>query len=252
MVNIKDKYLTFADYDDLKNGFLHDAAGFTCIYCGKNFNEGEIYPAEGRFFTALRAVKSHVAETHGDVFMNLLGLGKDLTGISEAQEAILRLSYQGYTDKEIASRLGGRSASTVRNHRFQLRKKSREAKVFLAVMGLLEAKGRIEEGFVDFHGDLPVHDDRTVVTEEEAAAMLEKYFSPGNPPRLNKFPKKQKEKLVVLNRLAELFDTDRRYNEKEINEVLLSSFEDYVTIRRYMIDYGFLGRKPDGSAYWRK
>ena len=29
-------------------------------------------------------------------------------------------------------------------------------------------------------------------------------------------------------------------------------YEDYVHIRRYLIEYGFLDRKADGSAYWVK
>jgi hypothetical protein len=105
---------------------------------------------------------------------------------------------------------------------------------------------------VDFHGDLTVNDDRVVVTEVEAAGLLEKYFEPGPEVRLKKFPRKQKEKLVVLNRLAELFEKDRFYTEKEINADLEGVYPDYVTVRRYMVDYGFLDRKPGGGDYWRK
>jgi hypothetical protein len=29
-------------------------------------------------------------------------------------------------------------------------------------------------------------------------------------------------------------------------------YDDYVTVRRYLIEYGFLDRKDDGSQYWLK
>ena len=42
------------------------------------------------------------------------------------------------THRLIAAKLGGRSASTIRNHRFQLRKRRREARAFLAIMEILD------------------------------------------------------------------------------------------------------------------
>jgi hypothetical protein len=42
------------------------------------------------------------------------------------------------------------------------------------------------------------------------------------------------------------------YAEKEINEILKAIYEDYVMLRRYLIEYGFIDRKSDGSEYWLK
>jgi hypothetical protein len=44
--------------------------------------------------------------------------------------------------------------------------------------------------------------------------------------------------------MVELFVRGRRYSERDVNELLAGAFDDYVTIRRYLIDYGFLDRKP--------
>jgi hypothetical protein len=254
MTNIKEIHLTKECIEDLKRGFFRDGetASHVCLVCGRKFEDGVVYPSGGALLLPERAAKRHVADEHGDVLTLLLDLGKEKTGISEIQESIMRLIHAGRSDREIAAELGGKSASTVRNHRFQLRKKMREAKLFLALMELLEEREPEGSGFIDFNGDVPVSDDRVVVTESEAAGLIGKYFAPGERVRLKRFPRKQKEKLVILNKLADLFEKDRLYTEKEINALLEDIYADYVTVRRYMIDYGFFGRKPDGSAYWRK
>jgi hypothetical protein len=56
----------------------------------------------------------------------------------------------------------------------------------------------------------------------------------------------------VLREVARRFETERFYNEKEVNELLKTVYDDFVTLRRYLIEYGFMDRKPDGSQYWLK
>lgn len=48
------------------------------------------------------------------------------------------------------------------------------------------------------------------------------------------------------------FELSRKYTEKEVNQILKEANPDYVTLRRYLIDYGFLDRYNDGSSYWVK
>lgn len=66
------------------------------------------------------------------------------------------------------------------------------------------------------------------------------------------FPAKEKYKLVILRELASDFEKNRKYDEKEVNEIIKNRYPDFVTIRRYLIEYGFMERKPDGSEYWLK
>ncbi len=80
--------------------------------------------------------------------------------------------------------LGGEAA--VCNHRFQLRRRESEARVFLALMKLLDEKGAGAGQFIEY----------------PAGAG--------------------------------------------------SAWDDYATIRRHLIEYRFLDRKPDGSEYWRR
>ena len=254
MNNEKEISLLSASIEDLKNGFRLEASNqsFVCLFCGKSFEEGIIYPVEDLQVVARRAVGHHITKEHGGAFTSLLKLGSQRTGVSDVQEAVLTQIYAGRSDREIAAALGGKSESSVRNHRFQLRKRKKEAKVFLALMELLDERDHAAPSFVEFHADIPTKDDRVIVTTEENERLLRKHFSDDNGGlRLLSFPGKQKAKLVVLNRLAELFERGRNYSEAEVNGMLNAVGDESGEIRRYLVDYGFLARKRDGSAYWR-
>jgi predicted transcriptional regulator len=56
---------------------------------------------------------------------------------------------------------------------------------------------------------------------------------------------------VILRYLVEQFDYDRRYTEKEVNEIIGAFNEDISGLRRDLISVGFLDRERDGSVYWR-
>jgi DNA-binding transcriptional ArsR family regulator len=71
--------------------------------------------------------------------------------------------------------------------------------------------------------------------------------------RLRSLPvKKQKKTLVVLRWVATLFEPGRLYTEPEVNAVLKSVYEpDFVSLRRDLIDFGYLRRELGGGKYWR-
>ena len=64
--------------------------------------------------------------------------------------------------------------------------------------------------------------------------------------------RKQKKKAVILERIAEELEPGRRYTEKEINELLKAIHSDYVFLRRYLIEFGFMDRERNCSFYWKK
>jgi DNA-binding CsgD family transcriptional regulator len=241
-----------ADVSEIKKGFRLNRGtdSYICLFCGAEIENGLVVPIDAGYYTAERAMKLHISEKHGDAAEVLIGLGQAHTGLSHIQQTLLLSIARGRSDKEIAADLGGKAVSTVRNHRFHMRRRKKEAKVFLAIMELLDERSASRQRFMDFHADLPVYDERIMVTAEEQKEIGEKYFREGGGAALKSFPKKQKAKLVVLNRIAELFDHAKRYTEKEVNGILSGVHEDHVTIRRYLIEYGFLSRKPDGSEYW--
>ena len=81
--------------------------------------------------------------------------------------------------------------------------------------------------------------------------MLTKFFDDEERTRLQRFSKKQKHKLIVLRQLAAGLTPARRYTETEINLHLQPIYDDYVTLRRYVVEYRFVDWHADGTAYWR-
>ncbi|MFH1331138.1 MAG: DUF2087 domain-containing protein, partial [Actinomycetota bacterium] len=81
---------------------------------------------------------------------------------------------------------------------------------------------------------------------EEEAAVLSRFFS---GTRLAQIPTSRGKRRIVLERLATEFDPGLRYPEKEVNLMLEAFHEDYTSLRRYLVDEGFLSR--EGGVYWR-
>ena len=71
--------------------------------------------------------------------------------------------------------------------------------------------------------------------------------------KIRVYPSKRKKKIYVLEFLIEKFEMNRKYSEKEINEIIDNShtFNDICILRRELIDNKLLGRERDGSVYWR-
>lgn len=69
--------------------------------------------------------------------------------------------------------------------------------------------------------------------------------------KLTAFPAKRKMKVYCLFYLAQKFEAEKDYTEKEINNVLLDwhTFADPATLRRELYDYHFLDRSRDGKVY---
>lgn len=84
----------------------------------------------------------------------------------------------------------------------------------------------------------------------EKNEVLDKYFESKDPLVLRNFPKKQKQKYLCLLWIKTLFDKDKYYTEKEVNQILKNTHQDYAMVRRYLVDFGLINRKQDGSKYW--
>jgi hypothetical protein len=241
-----------ASMEELKHGYLQKEDHYICLLCGEQFEQGIIYSADGVFYDAERFTRIHINETHHSVFDYLIQLNKKLTGLTEHQNKLLTLFHQGKSDAEVQQEMGIGSSSTIRNHRFVLKEKERQAKVFLTLMELLKEIDNHAPAFVDVHRTARMIDDRYNVTIEEQEKLLAKYFPQGTDGPLKVFAQKEKHKIVVLREISKRFASKAFYEEKEVNEVLKAVYHDFVTLRRYLIEYGFLDRKADGSQYWLK
>lgn len=238
-----------ASLEELKRGYIQESDSFTCLLCGERIEKGIVYPFENRLYEAERYIRIHIESTHQSVFEYLLGMDRKLTGLTEHQRKLLSLFFQGKNDKEVQQELDIGSASTIRHHRFVLKEKERQAKTFLAMMELLKEKDEYAPAFVPVHKTATMVDDRYNITQDEQEKIIQKYFSEG---LLTKFPQKEKQRLVILREISNHLIADYLYDEQELNQTLKGFYEDYALIRRYLVDYGFLNRKPDGSRYWLK
>lgn len=240
-----------ATFDDLKTGYTKDGDTVRCLVCGSQYTIGEVYPLNGHYYDAEARMRIHMEEEHVSMLEVLLNYSHDFLGISEIQQEVLKLTAAGLSDKETAARKE-LSPSTIRSHRFKLREKERQAKMFLTVMSLLRDNRSTlsDENFCAVPSTASMRDDRYMVTEQEAAQVIAAYFDENG--HLKNCPAKEKKKIVVLRQIIKNFKPGIRYTEKEINRTLERIYEDYPYLRRLLIEYGFLGRTDSGSEYWVK
>jgi hypothetical protein len=81
---------------------------------------------------------------------------------------------------------------------------------------------------------------------EDEEHVLRSFFRSG---RLTEIPMKRSKRLIVLERIALEFEPGILYDEKEVNATLGRFFTDHASLRRYLVDEGFLAREH--GRYWR-
>lgn len=243
-----------ASIAEMKQGYVYVASEetYVCLACGERYEKGIVYTKDGVLYEAEKFVRLHIVDQHISMFDYLISMDKKLTGLTELQRNLIAFFYEGLNDNEIVKELDGGSASTIRNHRFTLREKMKQAKVFLSIMELVEERTKSPNKLIPIHRKATMIDQRYDITEAENDKILRDYFKSGLDGPLSEFPKKEKRKIVIMRHLIKKFDINKQYTEKEVNEIIKTVFPDFVTIRRYFIDYGFMDRHADGSKYWVK
>lgn len=90
---------------------------------------------------------------------------------------------------------------------------------------------------------LPAQDDLTLPEwATPADAKVLRAFFEGE--RLTSIPAQHSKRLVVLRLLAEsVFEKKRKYPEKEVNQLIAVRHPDAASLRRYLVDEGFMVRK---------
>lgn len=231
-----------------------------CLICEKKYQQGVIYPVDEALYDSHKAIREHVAREHGSLFDYYLDMGKIYTGLTENQKDLMKMFYEGLPDKEIVKRTGATSTSTIRNQRFTIKEKYKQARILLTLSELLEeqkkelkSKGADSpEALVEIHRTATNIDERYAITQEENDEVISRYFDSSNHLVIKEFPAKEKKKIIILRHLMQQFDRNKQYQEKEVNEILKKFYEDYVTIRRYLVQYGFLDRSKNSEYYWVK
>ena len=75
--------------------------------------------------------------------------------------------------------------------------------------------------------------------DAERSKTLHDFFVDG---RLKQIPAQRKKRVVVLQHLLERFVPGRDYPEREVNDLLREAHDDVATLRRELVDYGFMTR----------
>lgn len=241
--------------EEIKKGYIESEECYKCIICEEEFVKGRIYEVNSTLYDSRKAVELHILEKHNSILEYLLGMNPSFTGLTEIQRELLVLIASGLTDKEISIKLGV-AQSTIRNHRFKLREKEKQARLFLAMMELISANTEKKVNILDkdilcdAHKTATTIDDRYNITDKERESTIKNYMDESGA--IKTFPAKEKKKIIILSEVVKNFSKGKKYSEREINRILQRIFEDYATIRRAMVEYGFIERSNDCSSYWVK
>ena len=76
--------------------------------------------------------------------------------------------------------------------------------------------------------------------------VIDAFFEYG---KLKSIPSQRKKERIVLEVIADAFEYDRTYTEREVNVIIADFFDDFCTIRRDMVAENLLDR--DAGRYWR-
>ncbi|MBO7078416.1 MAG: DUF2087 domain-containing protein [Bacilli bacterium] len=91
--------------------------------------------------------------------------------------------------------------------------------------------------------------ERFSLTEDLYQEYLNKFIKDGV---LKDFPSKETPRVCIFIYCSRMFEFDKEYSELAVNFKLKPFYkDDFVLIRRSMVDYGLLSRTPDGTKYVR-
>lgn len=222
--------------EEVKQGYREEGNEITCLLCGTYFIKGTNYKIDGVLYDAVAAVKKHIEKEHQSVKSYLLGMPSDYLGISDLQLQLLNFFSTGISDKEVADYLCI-SASTVRNHRFKLRERERQSKLFLALMELLQE----DEHSTNFKINHEVDD-------KEKKKIIEKYMTESG--KLKQYPTYNKSQKIILEKILERFSLGKKYTEEQILETLSHIYKDYPMLKEELMNYDYLRKSNRADIYW--
>jgi hypothetical protein len=160
------------------------------------------------------------------------------------------LARQEYTVEQLAKTLG-LGASTVSHHLSRL-----------SEAGLVSATARSYYNYYHLeNGRLEEMARRLLAVEMLPAPapgetqntfeqkVLRDFLLPDG--RLKTIPAQRKKLLAVLRHIANAFQPETRYSEKQVNEILSRYHEDTASLRRELVGSQLMAREGGGGDYWR-
>jgi predicted transcriptional regulator len=160
------------------------------------------------------------------------------------------LAREAFSVEQLAEMLGLKS-STVSHHL------SRLAKV-----GLVSARAESYYSMYQLEPKALSSIAQSLLSEETLPAVaadvdvdaydrkvLNTFLSPKG--RLLAFPVQRKKEEAILRHVVKRFRPNRRYSEKQVNEILSQFSEDTARLRRNLVEFGLMEREGGGGEYWR-
>lgn len=142
------------------------------------------------------------------------------------------LAERPYAGHELAAQLS-LTPPTISHHM----RKLTEAGLVIATA---EAQSRIYTLRADELRSLASNSTPARESEDGDEARTLRAFFDGD--RLKQIPAQRKKRVVILRHLLTRFTPGREYGEREVNNILQVANEDYATLRRELVDYGFMTR----------
>ncbi|WEE37411.1 DUF2087 domain-containing protein [Lactiplantibacillus paraplantarum] len=233
--------LTNLTVNDLMRGWHQTTTTLNCNYCDANW----------AITTPVTTVEQHLTIAHGGNRSQLIHLDSRYNTLTTKQQDLLTAFATGIKDADLAKEFQ-LAAATIRHQKFTFREKAKQAKLYLAIYQLVFETGQTADDLIALPEQPGIFDDRFAITEDEVTQTLKQYFDFTHEPlQLKRWPKKQKAIVTILTRVIDEIPADQPFNETELNNYLRPIYFDYTTLRRYLIDYGFLKRTVDGRQYWR-
>lgn len=92
-------------------------------------------------------------------------------------------------------------------------------------------------------------DEAALQTQREAEyrqKVIDAFFEYG---KLKSIPAQRKKERIILEVIAQAFEFDKIYAEREVNLIIADFYDDFCTIRRDLVAENLLER--DAGKYWR-
>lgn len=216
---------------ELTQGFHREQNMWQCNYCAVKVRLDQ-----------QAQITAHLTAAHLGALPPLLAAG----GLTQNQQQLMQAFATGLADKQIAAEQGV-SASTIRQQKYRFRQKAAQSRLFLAqyqaVFGTEDASELLA---------VPRPAQNMAITTVQYEQVLAKNIDfTGAHPTLTHWPKAEAARVCLCARIVEDFAVDHQYSLSEINAILDAWYGDHSLLARYLVDFGFMARTPDGRNYWR-
>ena len=154
---------------------------------------------------------------------------------------VIRALADGPKYVELLSERLGRSPSTISFHLKKLEEAglvTQHKEQYYTVYSL--RNGVLDQKLSELVGACAPMDEQALSEQKYRDKLLKNHFEYG---KLKTIPVQRKKRRIILEKLAESFETGKVYPEKEVNLIIAQYHDDFCTLRRELIAEGIMERE---------